>query len=326
MKVLVTGATGFLGTRLCLLILKNGLELVALGRDPSKCRDLTTLGATVVRGDITDSETLTLSCKAIDTVFHLAALSAPWGPWADFYSVNVRGTENVIQACKRNGVRRLVHVSSPSVIFSGADLLEAQDDAPYASRFLSHYCATKKLAEDLINNIDCDLQTVIIRPKALFGPGDMALFPRLMAAAQRRRLFQIGNGGNLIDITYVDNAAHALFLAMTHLTSSGNTYTVTNDEHVNIWELVKNILSKLDLEVRGKIPFSIAYHAAHMMEVLSRLRCGPEPQFTRFTVCLLARTQTFDISRAKRDLNYVPTVSIADGISKTLDSLRTHYV
>jgi nucleoside-diphosphate-sugar epimerase len=171
-------------------------------------------------------------------------------------------------------------------------------------------------------NAATDLPAVILRPKAIFGPGDHALLPRLIAAARAGRLPQIGDGQNRVDLTYVENVVHAVLLALDSEVAIGKTYTITNDEHPLLWEVIRDVLTRLGLSTRlRRIPLSLAFIAATLMEWGAAFT-RQEPWLTRYSVGLLARTQTYDISAAKRDLGYAPRVTVAEGLDRTLESLR----
>src|SRR5262249_46317462 len=160
----------------------------------------------VVRADLRDRVAVAAACAGVDAVCHVGALSAPWGRAADFHAVNVGGTENVIVGCRAHGVGRLVYASSPSVVFDGRDHRALTEDAPYPRRLMSVYSLTKKIGEDRVRAASAaGLATVTIRPKAVFGPGDASLLPRLLLAARKKRLPQVGDGRNLVDLTYVEN-------------------------------------------------------------------------------------------------------------------------
>ncbi len=321
MRVAVTGSTGFLGRNLTRLLLASGFNVVALGRNPSILADLAEAGAAVADVDVRSLEPLTHALNSVETVCHLAAKAAPWGRWRDFYSTNVIGTQNVLNACKRNNVKRLVFVSSPSVLFDGADLVEVTEEQPYPTRFISSYCASKKLAEEAVLNLANDLEITVIRPKAVFGPGDTSLLPRILAAARRNRLWRIGDGANQIDLTYVDNVSQALVLAVGAPQAANRVFHITNDEHVKIWPLIESILQSLGLSLRGSFPYELALRAARMIELAYRPFPQFEPPFTRLTVALLGRTQTFNIALARNVLGYRPTISVAEGLARTLDCL-----
>jgi len=324
MEILVTGGTGFLGQHLARTLLANGNHVRLLGRNfqLAPMQSLISDGAQPYVVDLRDRASVIDACAGVDAVYHLGALSAPWGKRADFYEINVGGTKAVLAGCHKYGVRRLIYVSSPSVVFDGRDQLNLTEAVSYPRRFASVYSLTKKLGEDLVNAAPSSLETVILRPKAMFGPGDQALLPRLINAARQQRLPQIGDGRNLVDLTYVENIVYALLLAFDAKSAVGKTYTITNDEHVPLWKIIRDVLRQLDLPTNlRQIPLPVVLAAAAVMEMRASLT-GKEPLLTRYSAAILARTQTYDITAARRDLGYTPCVSVADGIERTLKALQ----
>ena len=223
----------------------------------------------------------------------------------------------------RHQVPRLIHVSSPSVVFDGGNHVLGTEAAPYPRRFLCHYSASKKLAEDLVQEAHRQgLATTLLRPKAIFGPGDTTLLPRVLDAARRSRLPQIGDGTNCVDLTYVDNVVHALILTLHAPASVGKIYTITNGEHVRLWDLIRQVLGRLGIDSRlRRLPYRLVYLMAMGMEMRAKL-LGGEPTLTRYTTAILARTQTYDITAARRDLGYEPIVSIDDAVERSLVDLQ----
>jgi 2-alkyl-3-oxoalkanoate reductase len=323
MEALVTGGTGFLGKRLAAMLLERGHHARIMGRNMAPVAPLIALGATPIVADLRDTDAVMAACAGVDVVFHAGALSAPWGKRADFFVTNVGGTEAILAGCQTHDVRRLIYVSSPSVVFDGRDQQLITEETPYPRRFASIYSLTKKLGEDRIRAAASQgLETVIVRPKAIFGPGDTSLLPRLIDAARRGRLPQIGDGRNLVDLTYVDNVAHALILASETKAAVNNTYTITNDEHIPLWEAIHVVLQRLHLSTHlRRVPLSVVLAAASLMEWRAALT-GREPLLTRYSAAILARTQTYDISAAKRDLGYTSLVSFAGGMERTLQALE----
>lgn len=321
MKILITGGTGFLGRHTARMLLDAGHQVYLLGRNFTRIQHLLAAGARPVPVDLRQRDAVINACAGMDAVCHAGALSVPWGVRQDIVAVNVGGTAAVIDGCKRHRVPRLVYISSPSVTFNGRDVLRQTEATPYPRRFTSIYAQTKKLGEDLVHAAP-EVPAVILRPKAIFGPGDQSLLPRLIAAGRAGRLPRIGNGRNLVDLTYVENVAHAIALALTTEQAIGQTYTITNDEHPSLWEIISAILTALGLpEPAVTVPLPAALALAAAMEWRAALT-GQEPLLTRYSVSLLARTQTYDISAAKRDLRYTPQVSVAEGIDRTLRALR----
>jgi nucleoside-diphosphate-sugar epimerase len=322
MRILVTGATGFVGQHLVRALLDRGHRVAMLGRDFSRAGALLDAGALRVQADLRDRAAIVAACAGCDAVYHVGAFSAPWGRSADFYAINVVGTEHVIAGCRQHNVGRLIAISSPSVLFNGRDQPLLTDAAPYPARFISTYSLSKKLAEDRVNAaIRQGLPALIVRPKAIFGPGDTTLLPRLIQAARQGRLPQIGAGRNLVDLTYIDNVVHALLLALDTPAALGNTYTITNDEHVLLWDVIRTVLHALGIPSQlRRLPLPVALAVAGLMEARARLT-GREPLLTRYSVAILARTQTYDITAARRDLGYTPVVSVAEGVRRTLAAL-----
>lgn len=322
MQILITGGTGFLGKHMARALLARGHAVRVFGRNLAAAQAEIACGATPILADLRDRAAVVAACRAADVVYHVGALSEPWGQRAAFFATNVGGTANILAGCQKHGVQRLVYVSSPSVLFDGRDQHLLTDAAPYPRRFASVYSLTKKLGEDLVNASQ-NLETVILRPKAIFGPGDAALLPRLIRAAQAKRLPQIGDGRNQVDLTYIDNVVAALVLALDAPRAVGKTYTITNDEHVLLWDMIRTVLraNGLSNELR-RVPIRAALAAAAAMEARATLT-GIEPLLTRYTAAILGRTQTYDISAAKRDLGYAPSVSVAEGVRRTLAGMAS---
>ena len=320
MKVLVTGGTGFLGRYVAQALLLRGDQVSILGRDFSAVQDLLAQGARPAAVDLRDAAAVAQACAGMQAVCHCGALSAPWGKRTEFFETNVGGTQAVLDGCRKYGIERLVYISSPSVIFNGRDHANLTEAAPYPRRFTSVYALTKKLGEDLLHAAP-EVPSVILRPKALFGPGDTSLLPRLIAAARSGRLPQIGDGRNQVDLTYIENAANAAVLALTAPAAVGKTYTITNGEHALLWEVIRRVLQRLNIPAPQRVlPLGLAWSAALAMEGAAALS-GREPRLTRYSVLILARTQTYDITAARRDLGYQPRITLAEGIEKTLEGL-----
>ena len=233
------------------------------------------------------------------------------------------GTKHVVEGCRRHGVRRLVFISSPSVVFNGQDQANLTEEAPYPVRFASIYSQTKAEAEQIVHTLQFGtLETVILRPKALFGPGDTSLLPRLLAAAGQNRLPQIGDGTNRVDLTYIDNVVLAVQLALTQATAVGNIYHITNGESPLLWEVVRHVLKELKYPSHLRpIDYRVAYGLAALLEAQSALT-HREPLLTRYTVAVLGRTQTYDTNSARKSLNYSPKITISEGIERTIAAMK----
>lgn len=320
---LITGGSGFVGSHLARCLAEAGNSVTVLSRNRYRTHRILHPNIRFIKGDVTSLETVVASCRDQEVVFHAAALSSPWGNPSDFERVNVEGTRNVIQACLQASVQRLVHVSSTSVFFNYRDLVSHTDDSPYAVPQACHYSDSKRRAEELVQAaIVQGLNAFTVRARAVFGPGDTALLPRLILAARDGRLRQIGDGQNLVDLTYVDNLVLALVMASVR-GNAGGVCTVTNDEPIKLWELLPKIFTQLSIPYSGKqVAYPIVQMATRLQETLHRLlpKLG-EPKLTSYTAGLLAKHQVFDQTAAKQQLGFVPIVSMKSGIDRTLEHL-----
>jgi 2-alkyl-3-oxoalkanoate reductase len=319
-QILVTGASGFLGAHVVRVLQQRGIAVRAQGRDASRLRfDAPVM---ICRAELTDRDAMFRVATDCDAIVHCAALSAPWGPLQQFTTANVDGTATIIAAARAAGVRRLVHISSPAVIFDGRDQHLVGDDAPYPARLTSAYARTKQRAEELVREASAVMETVTLRPKAIYGEGDRALVPRLLHAARRGRLPQIGDGRNAVDVTHVDDVVQSIECALTTERGVGQTFLITGDEHVPLWAMIRELLAGVHLPAPARsVPLSAALIAAGVMEAVAAIT-GREPTLTRYSALILARTQTYDITRARTLLGYAPRVSAAVGVARTVDALR----
>jgi nucleoside-diphosphate-sugar epimerase len=329
LHALVTGAGGFLGQYIVEQLVARGERVRALVRRPNAT--LQALGVECILGDVRSRAEVQRACQGVDTVFHTAAVAGIWGPWKHYYDTNVVGTEIIIAACHETGVRRLVFTSSPSVTFEGRDQCGIDESAPYATRWLCYYPRTKALAEQLVlgNNGRAKLFTCALRPHLIWGPRDQHLIPRLLGRAAKGRLSQVGDGQNLIDAVFVENAAQAHLLAADALQPEspvcGKAYFITNGEPVNCWQWVNEILDAAGLNpVRRRISFGASYAAGAALEGLwTILRRTDEPPMTRFLAAQLATSHYFDITAAQRDFGFQPRISMAEGMLRLSAWLKT---
>ncbi|MBR6033765.1 MAG: NAD-dependent epimerase/dehydratase family protein [Clostridia bacterium] len=316
-RVLVTGATGFLGKYMVEELKNNGYEVVAQGRKEDVLNYLKEqYGVETLKCSLDE-----IGDKAInvDYVIHAAALSTVWGKWQDFYNSNVTGTENVINFCKKNNVKRLVYVSSPSVYSAKYDRLNIVEDDFNQNNKLNFYIKSKILAEDLIHKIDNkQLESVIIRPRGLFGIGDTSIIPRLINANRKIGIPLFNGGKNIVDVTCVENVAYSLRLAMESEKANGKTYNITNGEPTEF----KNILDKLFEELGEKpnyrkMNLNLMYFLASIIELIYKtFRIYKEPMITKYTIATLGYSQSLNIEKAKKDLNYNPKMTLEEGIIK----------
>jgi nucleoside-diphosphate-sugar epimerase len=321
MKVLVTGATGFLGGALTLRLHGMGWDVTALGRNPVRLNELEDEGIRPLRLDVTKKDELTEAFKGQEIIFHCAAFPSPWGHFEKFYQANVVGTRNVVQSCLKNNVKRLVYVSTPSLYFDYSSRVNVKENDPLPKP-ISNYAATKLLAEEEIDKGFAEgLAVVSIRPRALFGEGDTVIFPRLLSRLKTGSLPILGDGENIVDLTYVENVVDALLLcAESPANTLGKKYNISNGEPIKIWELINRICDKLNLPApKRKISYKTANAAATVIEfIYTLIPYSPEPPLTRLTVSMLAHSTTLDITAAKTELGYQPKVSVEEGVERFL--------
>jgi 2-alkyl-3-oxoalkanoate reductase len=318
-RALVTGGGGFLGQAIVRGLLRRGTAVRSFSRQAHDA--LTALRVEQHRGDLADSAAVSSAVQGCDVVFHVAAKPGIWGRYEDYHQPNVVGTQNVIDACRRHGVRRLVYTSSPSVVFDGRDMEGVNESVPYPSKFEAHYPKTKAMAERLVRAAnDPQLATVSLRPHLIWGPGDNHLLPRLVARARAGQLARIGSRPNLVDTVYLDNAADAHLLAAERLSPgspvAGKVYFISQGEPVPMWEMVNRLLLAAGAPpVARTVPVWLALALACVFETAHKVAGNPgEPRLTRFVVLELSSAHWFDISAARRDLGYGPRISIAEGL------------
>lgn len=328
MKALVTGGGGFLGLAIVRALVARGDLVRSFAR--AHYPALQALGVEQLRGDIADAAAVSAAVHGCDLVFHVAAKPGIWGAYEEYHRANVTGTENVITACRAQGVQRLVYTSSPSVVFDGRDMAGVDESVPYPAHYEAHYPHTKAQAEQLVRAAnDAHLATVSLRPHLIWGPGDNHLLPRLVARAHAGQLRRIGARPNLIDTVYVDNAADAHLLAADRLAPgsavAGKVYFISQGEPVPMWEMVNRLLQAADAPpVTRAVPVWLAMWLARGFEASHRwLRKPGEPRLTRFVVREMSTAHWFDLAAARRDFSYVPRVSIAEGLERLRASMQT---
>jgi len=321
MKVLVTGGGGFLGGALVRRLVQEGYQVSSFSRGAYPWLD--SLGVQQFRGDLGDQDAVEKAVSGQDAVFHVAAKAGIWGKPEEFYRTNVLGTENVIAACRRQGVRKLVYTSSPSVVFGGTDLEGVDESVPYPSRFTALYPKTKAQAEALVLRAnDGELATLALRPHLIWGPGDTHIGPGLIERARQGKLTRLGKRENLVDITYIDNAVEAHIKALEHLSpsaaASGRPFFISQGEPIPLWTFISEILKAAGISSSEKtIPPQVGYFAGWICEGLFRLIPSlGEPPITRFLAQQMSTAHWFDISAARQYLNYRPVVETSEGFRR----------
>lgn len=320
-KALVTGGGGFVGLAIVRRLLAEQIDVVVVGRH--RYPEVERLGVECRVGDIRDGQFLDRAAQGCDAVFHVAAKAGIWGARQEYFSINLKGTEQVIRACRRNDIGVLVYTSTPSVVFANHDLAGVDESAPYAKHFLCHYAHSKALAEELVLKANGpSIKTVALRPHLVWGPGDTNLIPRLVDRGRRGLLKQVGDATNLVDIAYIDNVVDAHWLAAVNLsglgTAAGKAYFISQGEPVNLWRWINGLFAQLDIPpVTKQVSFAKAYAAGAALEVVHRILHLPgEPLMTRFLALQLAKSHWFSIAAAHRDFGYEAKVSTEEGMKR----------
>lgn len=320
MKIVITGGTGFLGRHLVWRAAASGAEVVFTGRSAAAADEVIHHAPGPVRwqplvhGDTQAADILTSASKGADAIIHCSALSSPWGTRDAFLRANVAGTAEVLTACHTAGIARLVHISTPSIYFGFRDRLDIRESAPLP-RPANDYVRTKLEAERLVRT-QPPPEAVILRPRALFGPWDQTLVPRLLRVMAHGPLPLMRGGRAVVDMTYIDNAVDAAWSAATGaLPRPLATYNVSNGEPWRLLDILTAMAREFGLPLRTRrLPWPLVGLAARALEGAARLRPGWEPPLTRYGAGVLTFSQTLNIDAARKDLGYRPAVGVADGI------------
>ena len=326
MRVLVTGCGGFLGREVVRQLLDRGDTVLGVSR--SVYPELTSAGMQHCRGDLSDPLFTTKAIREVDAVVHTAAVAGVWGRGDHFVRNNVTATENVIQACRKNHINKLVFTSSPSVTFDGSHQRGIDEATPYPEKWLCHYPRTKAIAEKKVldAHTENDLQTLALRPHLIWGEDDPHILPRILQRAALGRLRIVGDGTNRVDTVHVVNAAAAHLDGIDALhhspkTAGGRAYFIAQDEPVECWDWIREVCRIGGVpEPQKKISCSAAYRLGAMMEVAYYvLGKKNEPPMTRFVAAQLAKDHYFNIEAAKQQIGYRTRLTMSEG----LDRLRT---
>ena len=313
MKILVTGASGFIGGRFARFALEQGLSVRVNGRRAEGVAHLVKRGAEFVQGDLADPELVQRLCTDVEAVVHCAGAVGVWGRYQSFYQANVTVTENVVEACLKQKVRRLIHLSSPSIYFDGRAHVDIKEEQ-VPTRFSDHYGATKYLAEQKVFGAqEFGLEVLALRPRFVTGAGDTSIFPRLIEMQRKGRLAIIGNGLNKVDFTSMQNLNDALFSALLATEPAlGKAYNISNGAPLPLWDVVNYVLRQMQLPpVTRHMPYGLAYAAALLNEGVCKLLPGrPEPGLFRLGVAVMAKDFSLNIDRAREYLDYDPRVSV----------------
>ena len=321
MKVLITGATGFLGKYIVEELKNNGYQVVAFGRNEKIGKTLIDSNAEFFKGDIEDKEDLLGALQGCSAVIHAAALSTVWGKWNNFYKVNVLGTRNIVEICEKQGLK-LVFVSSPSIYAEAKDQLDVKENEAPKDNNLNFYIKSKIMAENIIKN--SKLNYMIIRPRGLFGIGDTSIIPRLLDLNKKMGIPLFADGKQKVDVTCVENVAYALRLALENEKYSRQTYNITNDEPIEFKEILTLFFNEMGTEGKYlKWNYRLILILVSILEKVYKLfGIEKEPPLTKYTLYLMRYSQTLNIDKAKKELGYYPKISVIEGVKKYVEHSR----
>lgn len=326
--VLVTGGGGFLGKAIIKQLLEDGnVSIKSLSR--STYPELTDLGCTTVQMDLCNPnmDELVAVLKNVDIVFHVAAKAGVWGSKESFWSINVIGTRNLLEASQRAGVKKFIYTSSPSAVWNGGDeinLTEHQCPYPSEEDYLTYYPLTKATAEKEVLKANQEgFATTALRPHLIWGPEDPHLVPRVIERHKRLRI--VGDGTNKVGLTFVDNAAYAHVLAERALIdhnspNAGKAYFITDLKPVVLWDWLNELLHTLGYpKISKKISASLAYRVGILLEwVWQTFGISGEPMMTRFVAKQLSSSHYYDLTAAKNDFGYEEKISPDDAWKRTI--------
>ena len=322
MRVLVTGATGLVGSHLVRALRERGDAVQALVRDPERARALLPAldGLEFVKGDLLEPESLKAAVRGVEVVYHCAAqVALPYqGDRLKIFRVNVEGTRNVLQASEEGDVRRFVFVSSVAVYGDPKESLVGED---HPKNPKGPYAESKVLAEELVEMAGArGLETVILRPCVIYGPGDRNFLPQIVETLPRFPFPLVDGGRQPLDMVHARDVAQALVLAGTHPRAAGRVYNVTDGETHSLRELVEVFCQSLGIRPRlVPLPYPLALVLAALVAGLSKAaRPDEDPLLSPAGVRAMARPHHYDIGRIREELGYVPRVALKEGLREAV--------
>ena len=331
MKVFVTGGGGFLGQYICRVLIAEGYQVVAFQRGAHP--ELEAMGVQVRRGSITATDALAAAMQGCEAVIHTAAKAGVWGPRSEFFTTNLDGTRNVLAVMERQGIKRLVHCSSPSIVFNGSSIDGADESIPYGRNWHCAYPESKALAEQaaLEWGRSGRGRIIALRPHLIWGRGDPHLLPVVIERSRAGRLRIVGGGRNRVDITRVENAAAAHILALRALdkpSAVNRPYFIGQADPVVLWDWINDLLQRLGIgPIRRSVPYSAAYALGGLCEgIWSALKRPDIPPMTRFVAQSMGKSHWFSIEAARRELGYQPEAFPTDeGMDAYVAAVRKEF-
>ena len=319
--LLITGATGLVGSHVAQRARELGIRTRALVRVPAEATLLAGWGVELCPGDITDPVSLNAACEGVTHVVHCAAKVGDWGPVDGYRAVNVRGLQHLVEAVLRTGtLRRFVHISSLGV-YEGRDHFGTDESVPPDTRGMDGYTLTKVEAEQLVlrHVAENRLPAVVLRPGFIYGPRDRSVMPRLLERLHQGKVKYIGSGEQKLNNTYVGNLIDAVFLALEKQDVLGEVFNVTDGRLVSKREFISTVAEMAGLPAPTKrVPRKVARVLMRVAERVYRLLRKPEaPLLSSARYKFLALNLDFSIEKARAKLGYTPRVDFAEAIRTT---------
>ena len=315
----VTGGSGFIGGALIRRLTREGWTVRALARSESSERKVREAGAEPVRGDVEDAASMRAGAEGCEYAFHAAAMVGDWGTRDEFERLNVAGTQNALNACAQAGVRRFVHVGTEAGLLAGQPLVNANESARLRPDSPALYSSTKAKAEQAVRdaNRDGGFETVVIRPRLVWGPGDTGVLPSILDAIRGGQFRWIGGGRHRTATTHVDNTVEGLVLGAMR-GRPGGVYFVTDGDPVVFRDFVTELVGTQGVEPpQSELPAGVARAVAATAETAWRvLPLKGRPPITRFAVWVTSQECTIDISRARDELDYEPVKTREEGLAE----------
>ena len=316
MKLFITGASGFVGGAVTNEATARGHSVQAMSRSERSDTKIGDLGATPVRCAL---DHITAEHMAgCDAVVHAAAYVEEWGKRKDYWTANVEGTANVLNAAKQAGVKRFIHIGTEAALFHGQPMKNIDETYPYPKRTPFLYSETKREAEKIVLASNSEsFQAISIRPRLIWGPNDQSILPALLAMIKAGRFMWIDNGQTKTHTTHIHNLCHAIFLALeTEKNIGGEAFFVTDDQATTFKQFLTELLATQGVTDKFKsIPGWLVRTLALTIEVPWRLiGINAQPPMTRFAANIMSRECTLNIEKIKRELGYNPVINIKKGM------------
>lgn len=321
MKILITGANGFIGSRLAASLLNDQHEVRGLVRRTSNLKLLDGLPVELAYGDVAEPDSLIAAAEGVDVVIHTAGAVTDWGEFDYFKKINLGGTQNIARAAEGAGVKRLVHISTVAV--HGFDVRHAAEEHPKPDSYVAVYCSTKRMAEDWLREFipQTSMEVAIVRPGNVFGPHDEKFIAPYLDFIEKGGFLYVNGGKSLTCPTYIENLVYGIQLAAFHPAAKGETFLITDGLDIDWRHFTDSLVGKLGLPLpRRSVPYGLVYGIAAAMEaVWKMLGKRDAPLLTRYRINNAGKDYHFSVEKARRLLGYEPPVDFQTSAERTVE-------